>query len=170
MAAVQTRPYRRILTSALHRRFVHASALSLLVCYLIAIAIGDKSSCKYPKVALSYSGALPSVLPALAADIFALSTVFWSWFPIGVCGLRAILIFVSSLAVFVLRVGQMHLGSRTTKSSLATFRHLFPIHVAQTFGWYLFSAWWFTEIYLWSSSAGAHLEMVKRGRYVETRS
>lgn len=47
MAVVQTRPYRRILTSALHRRFVHASALSLLVSYIIAIAIGEKSSCKY---------------------------------------------------------------------------------------------------------------------------
>ncbi|KAJ5569914.1 uncharacterized protein N7459_009344 [Penicillium hispanicum] len=134
MAAAQPRPYRRILTSALHRRFVHASALALLVCYLTAIAIGDKSS------------------------------LFWSWFPIGACGLRAGLLFVSSLAVFVLRVGQLHLGSRTTKSSVAAARYLFPLQIAQTFGWYFFSAWWFTEIYLWSSATSAHLEMVNRGR------
>jgi len=51
MAPAQPRPYRRILTSALHRRFVHASALSLLVCYVIAISIGDKSSCKCRAVA-----------------------------------------------------------------------------------------------------------------------
>lgn len=94
-------------------------------------------------------------------------TVFWSWFPIGGAGIRAVLLFVSSLAVFVLRVGQLHLGSRTTTSSIATFRYLFPLQVAQTFGWYLFSAWWFTEIYLWSSSAEAALEMVKRGKYVD---
>ncbi|KAJ5665760.1 uncharacterized protein N7477_008208 [Penicillium maclennaniae] len=137
MAAPQSRPYRRILTSALHRRFVHASALSLLVSYVVAIAIGDKSS------------------------------LFWSWFPIGGAGIRAVLLFVSSLAVFVLRVGQLHLGSRTTTSSIATFRYLFPLQVAQTFGWYLFSAWWFTEIYLWSSSAEAALEMVKRGKLHE---
>ncbi|KAJ6031215.1 hypothetical protein N7540_001947 [Penicillium herquei] len=134
MAVTQPRPYRRILTSALHRRFVHASALALLVCYGIAIVIGSKSS------------------------------FFWSWFPIGSCGVRAVLLFVTSLCVFVLRVGQMHLGSRTTPSSLSTLRYLFPLQVAQTFGWYLFSAWWFTEIYVWSSTTGAHLEMVKRGR------
>ncbi|KAJ5745392.1 hypothetical protein N7520_010574 [Penicillium odoratum] len=134
MAAIKPRPYRRILTSSLHRRFVHASALALLVCYGIAIAIGDKSS------------------------------FFWSWFPIGSCGVRAVLLFVSSLVVFVLRVGQMHLGSRTTTSSLGTLRSLFPLQVAQTFAWYLFSAWWFTEIYIWSSSTSAHLEMVIRGR------
>lgn len=53
MAVSQTRPYRRILTSALHRRFVHASALSLLVCYIVAIAIGDKSSCEFCSVRAS---------------------------------------------------------------------------------------------------------------------
>ncbi|KAJ5938777.1 hypothetical protein N7466_001911 [Penicillium verhagenii] len=134
MAATVTRPYRRIVTSSLHRRFVHASALSLLVCYGIAIAIGDKSS------------------------------FFWSWFPIGSCGIRTVLLYISSLVVFVLRVGQMHLGSRNTTSSFSTLRYLFPLQVAQTFGWYLFSAWWFTEIYIWSSSTGAHLEMVNRGK------
>ncbi|KAJ6002702.1 hypothetical protein N7451_005249 [Penicillium sp. IBT 35674x] len=134
MAATQPRPYRRILTSSLHRRFVHASALALLVCYGIAIAIGNKTS------------------------------FFWSWFPIGSCGVRAVLLFISSFVIFVLRVGQMHLGSRTTTSSLATLKYLFPLQVAQTFAWYLFSAWWFTEIYIWSSSTGAHLQMVNRGR------
>lgn len=52
MAPAQPRPYRRILTSALHRRFVHASALSLLICYAIAIAIGDKSSCECREASL----------------------------------------------------------------------------------------------------------------------
>lgn len=47
MAAARPRPYRRILTSALHRRFVHASALALSVCYFVAFLLGDKSSCKW---------------------------------------------------------------------------------------------------------------------------
>ncbi|KAL3485943.1 nucleoporin protein Ndc1-Nup [Aspergillus germanicus] len=133
MAAAKPRPYRRILTSALHRRFVHASALSILVCYFISIFIGDKSS------------------------------FFWAVFPIGACGIRTVLLFISSLSVFVLRVGQMHIGSRTTSSAIHTFKHLFPLHVLQTFAWYLFSAWWFSEIYKWSASTSAHLEWVKRG-------
>ncbi|KAI9930867.1 hypothetical protein ASPWEDRAFT_100359 [Aspergillus wentii DTO 134E9] len=134
MAAAQPRPYRRILTSALHRRFVHASALALLVCYITAILIGDKSS------------------------------FLWSWFPIGGCGIRTVLLSLSSLVIFVLRVGQMHIGSRTTSSSLGSFKLMVPLDVLQTFGWYLFSAWWFSEIYKWSSSSSAQLEWVKRGR------
>ncbi|KAL2867909.1 nucleoporin NDC1 [Aspergillus lucknowensis] len=133
MVAAKPRPYRRILTSALHRRFVHASALSLLVCYLISIFIGDKSS------------------------------FFWAVFPIGACGIRTVLLFISSLSIFVLRVGQMHIGSRTTGSAIHTLKYLFPLHVLQTFGWYIFSAWWFSEVYKWSSPVSAHLEWVKRG-------
>ncbi|KAJ5570930.1 hypothetical protein N7535_004590 [Penicillium sp. DV-2018c] len=134
MAAIQTRPYRRILTSALHRRFVHASALSLLVSYIIAIAIGDKSS------------------------------FFWLWFPLGTCGIRTVLLFISSLTIFVLRVSQMHIGSRTASCSLGTLKSLSLFQIAQTFAWYLFSAWWFTIIYVWSSSGDSNLELVKRGR------
>ncbi|KAL2833393.1 nucleoporin protein Ndc1-Nup [Aspergillus cavernicola] len=133
MAAAKPRPYRRILTSALHRRFVHASALSLLVCYLIAVLVGDKSS------------------------------FFWALFPIGACGARTVLLFICCLSVFVLRVGQMHIGSRTTNSAIHTSKYLFPLHVIQTFGWYLFSAWWFSEVYKWSSPVSAHLEWVNRG-------
>ncbi|CAG8247904.1 unnamed protein product [Penicillium nalgiovense] len=134
MAAVQTRPYRRILTSALHRRFVHASALSLLVSYIIAIAIGEKSS------------------------------FFWLWFPFGSCGVRTALLFISSLTIFVLRVSQMHIGSRTASSSFGTLKSFTLLQIAQTFGWYIFSAWWFTVIYVWSSSGDSNLELVKRGR------
>lgn len=79
------------------------------------------------------------------------------------------MIFLSALLVFVLRVSQMHLGPRTTPSSLSTLKYLFPLQIAQTFCCYLFSAWWFTEVYLWSSSKEAQLDIVKRGRYVEAR-
>ncbi|KAL1968821.1 hypothetical protein VTN77DRAFT_1182 [Rasamsonia byssochlamydoides] len=137
MAAPKIRPYRRILTSSLHRRFVHASALALLVDYVVAFAIGVKSS------------------------------FLWSWFPIGICGLRALLLFISSLSVFILRVGQIHVGPRTTNSPLATFRRLFPLHIIQTIGWYLFSAWWFSEIYVWSAPQSADLGWVKPGRLNE---
>ncbi|KGM91489.1 uncharacterized protein PADG_12421 [Paracoccidioides brasiliensis Pb18] len=37
----------------------------------------------------------------------------------------------------------------------------------QTFGWYLFSAWWFSEVYILSSSESAELNWVKPGRPFE---
>ena len=37
-----------------------------------------------------------------------LSTVIWSWFPLGPAGIRTLLLFISALAVFVLRVAQLH--------------------------------------------------------------
>lgn len=90
--------------------------------------------------------------------------VFWSWFPIGSCGVRTALIFISSLAIFVLRVGQMHIGQRTASSSFGIFKSFSIFQIAQTFGWYIFSAWWFTVVYVWSSSLDANLQLVKLGK------
>jgi hypothetical protein len=41
----QIRPYRRFLTSAFHRRFVHAAALALIVSWDTAFWLGKKTSC-----------------------------------------------------------------------------------------------------------------------------
>jgi nucleoporin NDC1 len=167
MAAVRTRPYRRILTSALHRRFVHASALSLLVCYLVAILIGNKSSCKYFPILWSRASTLGSLPRERTLLTILTETGLWLWFPIGTCGIRTAMLFLSCLTVFVLRVSQMHIGSRTSASSFGIFKQFTFFQIAQTFGWYIFSAWWFTQIYIWSSSADNDLQLVKRGRYVK---
>ncbi|KAL2370026.1 nuclear envelope protein [Blastomyces gilchristii SLH14081] len=136
--AARPRQYRRILTSTLHRKFVHASAVSLVACYVVAFFIGVKSS------------------------------FFWSWFPLGACGFRTLLLFISCLAIFILRVGQMHVGARTTSSAFSSTRQaLFSFSTFQTFGWYLVSAWWFSEVYMWSSSESAELNWVKPGRPYE---
>ena len=167
MAVVQTRPYRRILTSALHRRFVHASALSLLVSYIIAIAIGEKSSCEY--IATLSGRASKAQFQVLKhKELIKMPyAVFWLWFPFGSCGVRTALLFISSLTIFVLRVSQMHIGTRTASSSFGTLKSFTLLQIVQTFGWYIFSAWWFTVIYVWSSSSDSNLELVKRGRCVE---
>jgi nucleoporin NDC1 len=61
----------------------------------------------------------------------------------------------------------MHIGALTTTSSFATWNQvIFPLPLIETFGWYLFSAWWFNEVYIWSSSASAELNWVKPGRLV----
>ncbi|EZF26649.1 hypothetical protein H112_01199 [Trichophyton rubrum D6] len=137
-APVKSRPYRRILTSTLHRRFVHASAFVLLACYVISFFIGVKSS------------------------------LFWSWFPLGPCGVRALLLFVSGLCVFILRVGQMHVGVRIATSHFHNLRlAILSFNSIQTVVWYLFSAWWFSEVYKWSSSADAQLNWVNPGKSYE---
>lgn len=41
----RTRLYREFLTPALHRRFTRAAAISLVICYLTAVLIGEKTSC-----------------------------------------------------------------------------------------------------------------------------
>ncbi|EGC42110.1 nuclear envelope protein [Histoplasma capsulatum var. duboisii H88] len=136
--AARPRQYRRLLTSTLHRKFVHASAVSLVACYVVAFLIGVKSS------------------------------FFWSWFPLGACGFRTILLFFSCLAIFILRVGQMRMGTRTTSSPFSSARQaLFSLSTFQTFGWYLLSAWWFTEVSMWSSSESADLNWVKLGKPFE---
>jgi nucleoporin NDC1 len=94
------------------------------------------------------------------------SVVLWSWFPIGSCGFRASLLFIISLAVFVLRVGQMHVGPRSTSSFLGTLRQISPLDIIQTFGWYALSAWWFSEVYVWSASQNANLAWINLGRCV----
>lgn len=165
-AAVKPRPYRRILTSTLHRRFVHASAFSLLVCYVISFLIGVKSS---RKLSPKRPGPLNSQSSASLIDCCVL--VFWSWFPLGSCGIRTALLFISSLCVFVLRVGQLHIGARTAESKIQSWRQaFFSFDTIQTFGWYIFSSWWFSEVYRWSSSEDAELNWVKPGRSVETPS
>ena len=62
MATVTTpriRPYRRYLTSVFHRRFVQASTLTLLLCYVEAILLGSSRSCQ-SSIALSRAHVLTS--------------------------------------------------------------------------------------------------------------
>lgn len=90
--------------------------------------------------------------------------VLW-WFPIGRTGLRTLLLGISSLSIFVLRVAQLHLDARVTKSPFETLqKYLFRFNTVQTLTWYLFSAWWFSEVYFWSASDGANLGWISQGR------
>lgn len=91
-------------------------------------------------------------------------SVFW-WFPIGTTGIRALLLFLSPLAIFVLRVAQLHFEAFSTKSPFETLtKRLVRLEVLQTFAWYLFSAWWFGEVYIWSASDGANLGWIAEGK------
>ena len=92
------------------------------------------------------------------------SLVLW-WFPIGTTGIRTLLLFLSPLALFVLRVAQLHFEAFSTKSPFETVtKRLVRLEVLQTFAWYLFSAWWFGEVYIWSASDGANLGWIAEGK------
>ena len=91
--------YKDLLTPALHRRFTGAAGIILLICYVESVLIGDKSSCELKH----WHGAAKH-----SSDLYS---VFWSWFPIGTAGIRTLLLFISALSVFVLRVAQLHIGT-----------------------------------------------------------
>ena len=97
MASLRTPLYREVLTPALHRRFTSAALITLVLCYAEAVLIADKSSSELDSC----------IQKCLTSDPVS---VFWFWFPIGPAGIRTLLLFVSAISIFVLRVAQLHLG------------------------------------------------------------
>lgn len=88
--------------------------------------------------------------------------VFWTWFPVGIAGIRTLLLCIPAFLIFILRVGQLHVGTRTSFSGWQTFRgYSFRSDFLQTIGFYVFSAYVFSEIYIWSASEDADLNKVK---------
>jgi nucleoporin NDC1 len=64
--------------------------------------------------------------------------------------------------IFILRVAQLHVGSRTSVSGWETFRNYsLRFDVVQTVGCYFLSAYLFSEIYVWSASKEADLNRIK---------
>ncbi|KAL8970684.1 MAG: hypothetical protein Q9183_001403, partial [Haloplaca sp. 2 TL-2023] len=136
MSAVgRPRPYRELLTPVLHRRFTRAAGVCLLLCYAEAIIIGDKSS------------------------------LLWSWFPIGFVGLRTLILAISFLLVFLLRLELLHCGKRATASPFQTlWQYSRSWHVLHTASIYVASAFIFTQVYVWSVPESANLDWVVQGR------
>ncbi|KAL9125305.1 MAG: hypothetical protein Q9217_005474 [Psora testacea] len=140
MAASRPAFYKEVLTPALHRRFTSSALLVLYFCYIEAILITEKSS------------------------------LIWPWFPIGVTGIRTSLLFISALSIFVLRVASLHLGARNTPSPFTTFsQNAIRLNTIQTISWYVFSAWWFSEVYIWSASDKADLNWITQGKAWERK-
>ncbi|KAF1849599.1 uncharacterized protein K460DRAFT_372072 [Cucurbitaria berberidis CBS 394.84] len=131
----QVRPYRDYLTPALHRRFNKASRYTLILCYAIACWMGEWDS------------------------------LLWSWFPIGPTGIRALLIFLPALIIYVLRVAQWHVGRRQTQTPAETFNKYFlRKSTLLTLVFYAFSAWLYSEVYMWSRTGKDKLALTEYGR------
>lgn len=132
------RGYKDFLTPALHRRFTQSAGAVLLLCSIDSWLLSTSSS------------------------------LLWSWFPFGPAGLRALLLFIPCLAVFIVRVANMHIGERTANSRAETmYAQLVSGKALHTLIWYLFSSWWFGEVYIWSRKDSAALMMVDPGRPYE---
>ncbi|KAK3722739.1 hypothetical protein LTR37_002310 [Vermiconidia calcicola] len=130
----RSRPYKDFLTPALHRRFTRAALLVFAACYLASLLMRP-----------------PSLL--------------WLWNPLSATGIRACMLFMSCLAVFIVRVANMYCGELVTASpaesawaAVAGWRGLV------TLGWYVYSACFFGEVYIWSRHADAGLGWVDYGR------
>lgn len=134
------RPYRRFLTSALHTRFVHAAACASLWHLLLS---------------------------ALASDWYSSATAFfYAIFPIGPAGIKALIFTISSLFIFILQIATFRIGSRCTASNWATIRCcLLSYGTYATFFWYLASAWWFCEAFVFTSPPSAELGWIINGGY-----
>ncbi|KAF2845768.1 nuclear envelope protein-like protein [Plenodomus tracheiphilus IPT5] len=134
----QVRPYKDYLTPALHQRFTHASGYTLLLCYIIAVWMGE------------------------------LKSVFWMVNPVGYTGLRTLILFIPALTIYVLRVAQWHVGARHTSNPASTVtKYLFRPATILTPAFYCFSSWVFLEAYLWSRAPDSKLGATELGREYE---
>lgn len=132
------RPYKDYLTPALHRRFTHASGYTLLLCYIVAVWMGE------------------------------LRGVYWTLTPFGFTGLRTLILFIPALTIYVLRVAQWHVGARHTSHPAATLsKYLFRSATLLTPAFYAFSAWIYLEAYIWSRTPADKLGATELGREYE---
>ena len=64
--------------------------------------------------------------------------------------------------IFILRVAQLHVGLRISYSRFQTFtKYVARFETIQTLICYLFSAWLFSEVYIWSAPKGADLNRIR---------
>lgn len=77
--------------------------------------------------------------------------MIWSWFPLGLTGLRALGIFACVLPLIVLRIAHSHIGLRTSDSPFETFcRTIVDFQFSETVLTYVLSFWVFSQVYLFS--------------------
>jgi nucleoporin NDC1 len=92
-------------------------------------------------------------------------TALWLWFPFGPTGIRTLMAFLPALIIYVLRAAQWHVGERQTSTQAQTSqKYLFRKATLFTLAFYLFSAWLFGEVYIWSRPSSSKLGFTDLGR------
>lgn len=160
-ASVRRPPYKDFLQPALHRRFSTTALILLAIAYVYAIGLARWNSCKLPwQIGYLYSSH-PNLPHAQAINHDALHLVLWSWFPIGPTGIRAAFLWFSGSLILILRIAQYHPGYRTSDSAYDTFlKHYRNFSTLETIVTYVFSAWLFAQVYLFSRPKDSGLEWV----------
>lgn len=102
------------------------------------------------------------------AVLMSEGNLFWRFFVLGRPGIRMMLLFMSVLLVFIVRLSNLHVGDRNTTSGFETFyQHLTSRGSITALGWYCISAFIFGETYIWSQGNDANLGWIDQGRAYE---
>ncbi|KAF2441461.1 hypothetical protein P171DRAFT_523466 [Karstenula rhodostoma CBS 690.94] len=132
------RPYRDFVTPVLHKRFTNAAVYTLALCWGISIWQGRWTH------------------------------YLWSWFPVGPVGVRTLLLFVSALIIYILRIAQYHIGQRNTLGGSETFtKYAFTARTVIIVVSYTLSAFLFGEIYIWTQPESRKLGYTDQGKNYE---
>ncbi|KAI1101384.1 nucleoporin protein Ndc1-Nup [Jackrogersella minutella] len=127
-AVARRAPYKDFLQPALQRRFASTTGVLLAISYIEALTLSKWDH------------------------------LVWPWFPIGLPGIRALAIFGSIIPVIILRIAHSHIGIRTSNSPFDTFRrNAISFETVETIITFAFSAWAFSQTYLFSTPADANL-------------
>ncbi|KAK6070101.1 nucleoporin protein Ndc1-Nup [Seiridium cupressi] len=128
---VRRAPYKDFLQPCMQRRFASALLVLLALSYLESLTLSTWNS------------------------------FIWPWFPIGVTGIRTLLIFGCVLFVVVLRIAHPHIGIRTTNSPFDTLRqNALSLSASETLLTYSLSAFLFSQVYLGSVAEQANLQWI----------
>ncbi|KAI0154324.1 nucleoporin protein Ndc1-Nup [Xylariaceae sp. FL1272] len=120
--AARRAPYKDFLQPALQRRFAGTAAIILALAYFEALTLSSWQS------------------------------LIWSWFPVGLPGIRALAIFASVLLTLILRIAYSHMGIRSSASPFETIvNSALPFRNFMTILIYGASAWFFSQAYLMST-------------------
>ncbi|KAI0008940.1 nucleoporin protein Ndc1-Nup [Xylariaceae sp. FL0662B] len=129
--AARLAPYKDFLQPALQRRFASTAGVLLGIAYVEALTWSSWDS------------------------------FIWSWIPFGLPGLRTLAIFGCVLPIVILRIAHSHIGIRTSNSPFDTIRrNISPFATAETIITFAFSAWLFSQTYLFSVPEKASLRWI----------
>ncbi|KAI0401487.1 nucleoporin protein Ndc1-Nup [Xylaria palmicola] len=126
-------PYKDFLQPALQRRFAGTAAIVLGLAYVESLTLSR------------------------------LSLFTWSYSPLGLPALRAVIIFLSILPIIVLRIAHAHMGFRTSHALSETLANTGLLFSAfETVLTYATSAFFFSQVYLLSTPEEAGIRWISR--------
>ncbi|KAI0859861.1 nucleoporin protein Ndc1-Nup [Xylaria cubensis] len=130
-SAARQAPYKDFLQPALQRRFAGTATILVGLAYFESVTLSSWRS------------------------------FIWSWFPLGLPGLRALAIFLCVLPIIILRIAHAHMGVRTSNSPFKALTNIvLPFSTFETIVTYVISALFFSQVYLKSTPEEAGIRWI----------